>query len=75
MPTKHDDPTIKKIGDDEPIFVLRAQDALAPVTIAHWIYRATNSGVPIAKLESAHRYLAEIEAWQFAHPDRVKNPD
>jgi len=30
-------PTLKKIADDEPMFVLRAQDESAPTTILAWI--------------------------------------
>jgi hypothetical protein len=29
------DPT-GKIGDDEPVFLLRAQDELAPLMVRHW---------------------------------------
>lgn len=30
-------PTLKKVADNEPIFVLRAQDASASSTVAYWL--------------------------------------
>lgn len=35
--TKHNDPCLKKAADDEPIFVLRAQDMTAPIIVMFWI--------------------------------------
>jgi hypothetical protein len=37
MATKLNSPTLKKTGDHEEIFVLRAQDASAPRSIVLWI--------------------------------------
>lgn len=34
--TKLNDPCLKGASDDEPIFVLRAQDILAPITVIFW---------------------------------------
>ena len=35
--TKLNDPCLKKAADDEPIFVLRAQDVVAPIVVMFWI--------------------------------------
>jgi hypothetical protein len=37
MTTKHNSLTLKKVGDREEIFVLRAQDASAPRSVILWI--------------------------------------
>jgi hypothetical protein len=37
MATKHDDRCLQKVSDDEPIFVLRAQDRLAPALVREWV--------------------------------------
>ena len=37
MALKHKCPTLKKVGKDEEIFVVRAQDVTAPKTVALWI--------------------------------------
>jgi hypothetical protein len=37
MATKQNNPTLKKAGDNEEIFVLRAQDQSAPRNVVLWI--------------------------------------
>jgi hypothetical protein len=37
MATKLNNPSLKKVGDHEEIFVLRAQDASAPRNVILWI--------------------------------------
>jgi hypothetical protein len=37
MATKLTDQCLAKVGDDEPIFVLRAQDRFAPTVVRVWI--------------------------------------
>jgi len=53
--------TLKKVGDDEPIFVLRAQDVTASRTLAFWL--AINKDyIPKEKYEEALKcHLAMIE--------------
>lgn len=36
MSTKHDSVCLEKAGDEEPIFVLRAQDVTAPILVRVW---------------------------------------
>lgn len=36
MATKNTDRCLQKVSDDEPIFVLRAQDRLAPALVRQW---------------------------------------
>lgn len=46
MATKYTDTCLQKAADDEPIFVLRAQDLLAPGVVRHWaeLYCITQHG-------------------------------
>jgi hypothetical protein len=60
-------------GEDEPIFVLRAHDALAVPTVNYWIDLAASIGVPAAKLERARADVAAMEAWAAKHG--CKRPD
>ncbi len=51
MATKQNNPTLKKTGDNEEIFVLRAQDQSAPRSVILWI--ADNLHAPDEKLRDA----------------------
>lgn len=70
MATKHTDTCLIKAADDEPIFVLRAQDMLAPESVREWANRALKCGLPHAKYEEALALAAKMEQW----PNR-KMPD
>ena len=59
-------PTLAKVADHEPIFVLRAQDRFAPEVIRHWAALA-DGGTPREKLRDAYRCAEQMEAWQQAH--------
>ncbi len=50
--------------DEEPVFVLRAQDQLAPVVVKIWALLAESLGTPSEKVRQA-RFVAEaMEVWQ-----------
>lgn len=66
---------VSTLPDGEPVFVLRAQDVLAPSAVARWIEDAVRFGASTSKLESAGRHLEAMTTWQNAHGDRVKTPD
>ena len=51
MALKHECTTLPKVGDDEDIFVLRAQDVSAPGTVLDWI--KANLHAPDEKLREA----------------------
>lgn len=63
------------IGEDEPVFMLRAQDALAADAIRHYIELCKSVDRPPVHIENSVRALEHIEDWQSAHPDLVKYPD
>lgn len=64
-----------KAADDEPLFVLRAQDILAPEMVREWAYRAQKAGVPFAKVDEARRCADLMEDWQITESGNKKVPD
>lgn len=52
-----------KAADDEPVFVLRAQDKLAPAIISVWVEWAKEYGCPKEKLDEAVRTATEMKEW------------
>ncbi len=57
------DSTINKAAADEPVFVLRARDLVASLTVEYWEFCARNRGTPGDKLERADRQRRAMEAW------------
>lgn len=60
--------------DGEPLFVLRAQDKVAPALALNWADEADRHEAH-AKADGARRIAHEMIAWQVNHPARVKTPD
>ena len=48
---------------DEPIFILRAQDALAAETVERWAIHARSAGVPPDKVTEAFAIAEEMLRW------------
>ena len=59
-----------KAGEDEPIFVLRAQDALASRVVRYWASLARDHNCPGEKVDEALNLADDIDRW----PDK-KIPD
>lgn len=59
-----------KAADNEPVFILRAQDRLAPDLVETWALRAQGFGCPKEKVEEARKLAQAMREW----PGR-KNPD
>lgn len=66
---------IAGVPADEPVFVLRAQDAAAVQTIMYYRASAEAHGADAELVEGVSRAVNDITRWQFAHPGRVKVPD
>lgn len=64
-----------KAADDEPLFVLRAQDMLGPEMVREWAYRAKVMGVPSEKIDEARRCADEMEDWQISLQGKRKVAD
>ncbi len=65
---------LKKVAPDEPIFVLRAQDKLAPAIVSLWCELAALTGCGQAKVDDARRLAEFMREWQ-QKPGRAKFPD
>ena len=63
MAFKGNYPCLEKAGEDEPIFVLRAQDKLAPGAIEMWADAAEDAGVPAEKVKDARELANLMRTW------------
>ena len=73
---------LAKVPDDEPVFVLRAQDVYAPSAIIAWsaLVGAPVNGKPAAdesiiKSVTARQLAEEMRQWQEKHYLKAKIPD
>jgi hypothetical protein len=63
-----------KAADDEPVFILRAQDKLMPVALSVWIQEAAAYiGHDHPKVLEAKELLDKVHRWGATHP--TKMPD
>jgi hypothetical protein len=74
MAFREDIECLKKVAPDEPIFVLRAQDKLAPALVALWSNLAQLTGCGQAKVEDARHLSDLMREWQ-RKTARAKFPD
>lgn len=63
------------IPPDEPVFILRAQDALAPLAVVAYLKLCEEEGTTENHLTEVGLAYATLAEWQSEHPDRVKTPD
>ena len=63
MSTKKTSECLRKAADNEPIFVLRAQDALAPDAVRGWAFEARRKGLSRAKFQEAMAVADAMEKW------------
>lgn len=63
--------TGKPIPDDEPIFILRAKDALASAALAAYLAEITD----IEHAAAVQARIDAFDAFAAANPDRMKYPD
>lgn len=59
-----------KAADDEPVFILRGQDVLAPDLVDYWADDAEANGCGPEKVAEARELAAKMRAWP-----RRKYPD
>ena len=63
MATKHNSVSLMRADDTEPIFVLRAQDSLAPSVVRFWADEAEKAGANAAKIAEAREVAESMERW------------
>lgn len=52
------------IGEDEPVFVFRARDLLAPSTLWYYLELCTDNGSPEGHLKAIRQAINQFEQWQ-----------
>jgi len=52
------------IPEDEPVFLLRAQDVCAPFAVLEWAFQAERHGASGLMVESAKKHAALMRDWQ-----------
>jgi hypothetical protein len=62
---------VAQIPTNEPIFVLRAQDSIAPMIVWSWIAHAERRNVKDEKLNSAINDAKAMEAFQNEHGKKL----
>jgi hypothetical protein len=62
------------IPDDEPVFLLRAQDRLSVQAIEAYMRLCQVNGCPSPHLEALDEVFLAFVNWQGQHPRRVKIP-
>lgn len=76
MPSECCKTTWNRIPDDEPVFILRGKDLLAPLRVKAWIAEAVKSGVvPAEKIEGAKAHYEAMLEFQKENKVRCKMPD
>ena len=58
---------LNKAGEDEPVFVLRAQDKIAPHLVKLWAGLARAHGCGAGKTEEAELLAIQMEHWAISH--------
>jgi hypothetical protein len=75
-PSNEPKSTLGKIALDEPVFILRANDRVAPGVVRDWAHRARGAGcINLAKIQEAMDQAGRMEEWQAKHPNLMKVPD
>lgn len=65
---------LNKAADDEPIFVIRANDPLARKVVQHWAALALERGLHEDKIDAAFRFANTMEAWREQHHATDRGP-
>ncbi len=62
------------IGEDEPVFVIRAADVSAPAAIRAYAFEAQRHGADASLTTPVFERAEQVRAWQRQHPDLVRVP-
>jgi len=60
-----------KIPEDEPVFLLRAQDVCAPFIVLEWAHRAGMHGAANNIVNAARSQAERMRQWQREHGMKV----
>ena len=59
------------IGDDEPVFLLRAKDKCAPQAVRDWANAANAAGASPNIVQAAFSQARAMDEWQEKHGNQV----
>lgn len=62
---------VEKLREDEPCFILRAQDQLAPKIVLNWAASLYMLGGSADKIQNAHALAQRMEIWQRENGAKV----
>lgn len=65
----------KEIPADEPVFVIRAADAMACPLLSAYYSLCCNNSADLTHVKTVEAEYNRFADWQEAHPERVKLPD
>jgi len=60
-----------KIPEDEPVFLLRAQDTVAPQVVEIWALAAQKAGADDGIVQHAYEHAQLMRKWQEEHGCKV----
>jgi len=60
-----------KIPEDEPVFLLRAQDAVAPGLVEAWAIAAHAAGAQDDIVQHAYEHAQLMRKWQAEHGSKI----
>lgn len=64
---------LNSADDDEPIFVLKSTDPIAPATVRFWAdVRELDGKTRPEKIEEARKLASKMEDWQRLNPHKMK---
>lgn len=56
---------LNQAAPEEMVFVLRANDPIAPLVVRYWANESLLRGIHLDKLDDAEACAAAMEAWQL----------
>jgi hypothetical protein len=59
------------IPDDEPVFLIRAKDAISPAVVNHWASLAQLAGASPVMVRAARRQADAMKDWQVKHGSKI----
>ncbi len=62
------------IGEDEPVFVIRAADVSASAAIEAYAFHARRFGASTSLTDPVFERAEQVRAWQRRNPDLVRIP-
>ncbi len=63
------------IPEDEPVFLLRGQDVVAPAIVEKWAMVAADLGASKEIVTAALQQASRMRAWQMQHGHKVPDMD